>query len=110
MEADYLLSFGAWAEPAPWGAAMSAMLEVLAGKSLVCGESNATPTPLGRLVAAALRDGQTRRARREAAEAEERGRAGVCPAQREIRTTRESLAHALTRYSVRERSRQGRAR
>lgn len=50
MEKEYLWAFCGLIEPKPWGAAMSAIMECLAGHRLIEGESDATPTKLGRAV------------------------------------------------------------
>lgn len=51
FELEYLVSFCGLTEAKPWGAAMSAVMETLAGYRMIAGESDATPTALGRAVA-----------------------------------------------------------
>jgi hypothetical protein len=54
---DYLLGWAGLAEPQPWGAAMSFALEVAIGYHLIRGESDATPTVLGKAIAKRLAQG-----------------------------------------------------
>lgn len=51
LEIEYLRSFAGLGEPQPWSAAMSAIMETLAGHGMIAGESDATPTALGVAVA-----------------------------------------------------------
>ena len=53
--APYLLGWAGLAESQPWGAAMGFAMEVAASYGLIRGESDATPTDLGREVAACLK-------------------------------------------------------
>lgn len=50
----YLLGWTGWGERQPWGAATSFAMEVAASHHLIEGESDATPTLLGRAVASYL--------------------------------------------------------
>lgn len=56
---DYLLGWCGLAEPQPWGAAYSFAIEVAAGYGLIRGESDPTPTQLGRDAAALKARSQT---------------------------------------------------
>jgi hypothetical protein len=51
----YLLGWTGEGEAQPWGAAMSFAMEVASGYGLIRGESDATPTELGKSVAKLLR-------------------------------------------------------